>query len=141
MKPLKKREEEDIDVPMAPMIDVVFQLLIFFMVASTFHKLETEQGVKLPVADRSKTKMESYAELVVNVFDDGTIRINQQEFDIDRLQQTLSESMQKSARIKIFIRGDRKVEHGRILSVMAVCRNLGIEDVAIAAYQVSPEGH
>lgn len=128
-------QEEEPEFQMAPMIDIIFQLLIFFMVISTFQQLEDVVGVELPVADESQTKKSSYGEIVINVMDDGAIVFNQRIYEIEELLEVLTEETGSTQKVRVTIRGDSGVPHAWIASVMKICAAAGIWDVSFATLQ------
>lgn len=128
-------EVEEPEFQMAPMIDIIFLLLIFFMVISTFQKLEDVKGLSLPVADQSETKRSNYGEIVINVTGDGKVVFNKMEYELEELLSVLSGETGLVEVQKVTIRGDRNVPHAYIAGVMKVCQAAGIWDVTIATYQ------
>jgi len=132
------REGEEPEFQMAPMIDIIFLLLIFFMVISTFEKSEDVEEVNLPVADKSYTKDQSYGEVVINVTEDGRIVFNQIEYEVQELFSVLTEEMGSFETPNVTIRGDRNTPYAWIAAVMKVCQGAGIWDVTIATYQEEP---
>ncbi len=132
------RQEEDPEFQMAPMIDIIFQLLIFFMVISTFQKLEDVVDVKLPVANKSETKKASYGEIVINVLEDGSVVLNQRVYELDELLSVLIEETGSFETTKVTIRGDKDVPHAWVAGVMKVCQGANIWDVSFATYQEEP---
>ena len=134
----KAPHDEEPEFQMAPMIDIIFQLLIFFMVISTFQQLEDVVDVKLPIADESQTKKTSYGEIVINVLGDGKIVLNQMVYDYEGLLSILTEESGSSKRAKVTIRGDKDAPHAWIMGVMQVCAQADIWDVAFATLQEEP---
>ena len=124
---------------MTPMIDIVFQLLIFFMVATTFSTLQSEKDVKLPVADHSQAKENTHNELVVNVCEDGTIILNQITYDLNSLVDVLIEG-KKFGTPSLVIRADKDVPHGKVLSVLRACAEASIWDISFATYKEEAGG-
>src|SRR3990172_3946413 len=116
---LKTTEEEEWSFQMAPMIDVVFQLIIFFMATTTLNKLEVAEGVKLPVAEYSQEKKGIHNEAVINVYSDGRIFVTPNWYSPDDLsvylQAEKEEASAMGADLKLYIRGDRKVDFERML--------------------------
>ena len=131
----KTPQGEEPEFQMAPMIDIIFQLLIFFMVISTFQQLEDVADVKLPLADESQTKKDTYGEIVINVMADGKIVLNQQIYEFEGLLSALGEAAGASTSTKVTIRGDKDVPHAWIMGVMKVCAQAGIWDVSFATFQ------
>ncbi|MCK5305886.1 MAG: biopolymer transporter ExbD [Candidatus Omnitrophica bacterium] len=130
-----KQDKKQFGFQMAPMIDVVFQLLIFFMSVSTFHQLETEKDIKIPVADEAKSLQEAAQNLIVNIRKDGTIIINQIIYRPEQIVAILADLPLKHVHQAIIIRADKNVSHGRVSEVMSACAAAGVWDVSFAAYQ------
>jgi len=126
---------QDVSFQMAPMIDMVFLLLVFFMVATTFHKL-SEEEVKLPLAEDSETKKGSFNELVVNVTKEGKIVFQQETYEnAEKLGYILKKSLEQKKRPKLVIRGDKDAYYKWIMEAMKACAVAGVWDVSIATYQ------
>lgn len=136
----QKGEVEDPSMPLAPMIDIVFQLLIFFMCATTFSQLQSEADVKLPVAEHSQKKETEHNELVINVRADGTIVLNQIVYTPEELVRVLVEGKAQFGMPSVFIRADKTVPHGKVLSVLGACARADIWDVSVATYKEEPMG-
>lgn len=124
---------EDAEIQMAPLIDIIFLLLIFFMIISNLHQLEGAKGVRLPVADQSKTIKNSYGQITLNVMADGTIILDQQVLDLSGLVAVLSNRPVEAT--KVLIRGDRGVPIGRVLEVMKACAQANIWNISFATFQ------
>ncbi len=131
-----KQEGEEPGFQMAPMIDCVFLLLIFFMSVSTFHQLESVEGINLPVADQSRTAEGGGPKLSINIKGDGAIVMNQNIYEPAQLADVLSEAEVKQT---IIIRADKTVPHGRVLDVLSACAAAGIWDISFATYQEEPK--
>lgn len=131
MKFLKK-EEQKAAFQMAPMIDVVFLLLIFFMSVSTFHQLESIEDISLPVADKSKTLEKTPQNLVINIKRDGAIIMNQNLYKPTQIARILSETPIEQS---VVIRADKDIFHGRVAEILSACAAAGVWDISIATYQ------
>ena len=117
---------------LAPMIDVVFLLLIFFMVATTFIEKEKEMGIELPSAEAGEQSHHD-DELIINLRKDGTIVINGQEVDPeDGLRTALERVARSTPDIPVTIRGDGQVAWERGIDVVSTCQVLGLTNVGLA---------
>ncbi|MDD4878998.1 MAG: biopolymer transporter ExbD [Candidatus Omnitrophica bacterium] len=135
MRFLKQKIEEP-GFQMAPMIDCVFLLLIFFMSVSTFHQLESVEGINLPVADQSRAVEDATPKLSINIKSDGAIVMNQNIYEPEQLAKVLSGTGIKQT---IVIRADKTVPHGRVLDVLSACAAAGIWDISFATFQEEPK--
>lgn len=133
MKISEQQDEEPI-LNLTPMIDVVFQLLVFFMVATTFLDPEKEIGIELPEA-ASATVTENVDELIINVFADGRIVVSGQDVPADSLLTTLKSAAQKDPETPVTIRGDRLVHHENIVQVMDACGQAGLYNLAVGTLE------
>lgn len=116
---------------MAPMIDVVFQLLIFFMVTATFTSEEQELGVELPTAQSGEAAGGSPQELVINVFKDGRVSFGGRTVDELELERELDAAARNNRATPVTIRGDRLASHERIVAVMDACGLAGLSNLAL----------
>ena len=114
----------------APLIDVIFQLLIFFMLSSSF-TFQSGINVKLPKAVTSDIIKEE--NLVVTITSENILYLNGTVTTLKELKQRLSQPNIKDH--PLLIKADRRASVGRIVDIWDLCRNLGIEQINIATNQ------
>ncbi len=126
------------EINMAPMIDMVFLLLIFFMVASHLTSLE-RIPVALPVADRAKVPEEARGRQLITVTAeaDGSASyyMNLQKMDIKGLGAQIRQMEETDPNLRIYLRADRQVRYKNIRAVMEACAEAGISDIIFGAYE------
>ena len=122
---------EDMVLNLTPMFDVVFLLLIFFMVATTFLDPEREIDIELPQAESGNPLEEEPDEVLIHVFRDGRVELDGREYDDGALLETLRLRAQRNPRTSVTIRGDRLAHHERIVAVMDACGLAGLGNLAI----------
>ena len=120
-----KLDEDRLDV--TPLIDVVFLLLIFFMLTSTF-VLQPGIKVKLPRAITSEALREK--NLVIVITAGGKIYLDNEIVSPDELNTRLEKAAQDER--AVLIKADRKISLGRVVEVWDLCRDVGIAQVSIA---------
>jgi biopolymer transport protein ExbD len=122
---------------MAPLIDIVFQLLIFFMVATTWEKAakEKELGIELPAAASAQDPAHAPEELVISVFRDGQLSVGGRSVARGELESTLGEAARTNPAVPVTIRGDRLVHHEDIVSVMDACGIAGLTNIAVGTLE------
>ncbi|WP_309387588.1 ExbD/TolR family protein [Cerasicoccus frondis] len=81
MAQLKKKPEEKVSIPIAPMIDCVFLLLIYFMVAATLQKQEADISFQLPGTVEQTEPLEMPDEQIIEVSDEGQVIVNEYAYD------------------------------------------------------------
>jgi len=114
-------------IDIAPLIDVIFQLLIFFMLSSSF-TFQSGINVKLPKAVTSDVIKEE--NIMVTITSENVIYLNGVISTLKELKKELSALKEKN--IPLLIKSDRRASVGRIVDVWDLCRNLGIEKINIA---------
>ncbi len=123
--------EAEPEFSLAPMIDVVFQLLIFFMVSTTYSSAEKELEVELPTAESGDAAGGAPQELVINVFRDGRVALSGKPVTSDELDRALNAAAGRNRSTQVTIRGDRLASHERIVAVMDACGIAGLSNLAL----------
>jgi biopolymer transport protein ExbD len=116
----------------APMVDIVFLLLIFFLVTWNFARYETELDVVVPTAREGQETRRAVGEVILNVRADGTIVMNRREMTPDELRQALERISALYPDQAVVLRGDENVSYREIVAVLDVCRSANIWNVAFA---------
>jgi biopolymer transport protein ExbD len=130
----KKRTEVRIDI--TPMVDVVFLLLIFFMISTSF--IDTSAiGINLPQASTGTPDAER-EEVRVYLEEDGTIHLNDREVDMEELKEQLRTYAQDAEAVSFKLLADQEVRHGRVITVVDLARKNGFGTLAIATRKTAP---
>ena len=130
----RKREEPRVDL--TPMVDVVFLLLIFFMISTTF--VETPGiSVQLPESS-SQRDIQMPEELKVQLSLEGDIFIGEEQLSIDELRLRLAGYGTKAREMNFALYADREARHGRVVQIMDLAREAGFGKLAIATEQRRP---
>lgn len=116
----------------APMVDIVFLLLIFFLVTWNFSRSETELDVKVPKAREGKETRRAVGEVILNVKADGTVVMNRRTMDSNELQQTLQKIASLYPDQAVILRGDENTDYRHVVEVLDICRRANIWNVAFA---------
>ncbi|MDD5504698.1 MAG: biopolymer transporter ExbD [Candidatus Omnitrophica bacterium] len=119
-------------IDIAPLIDVVFLLLIFFMLTSSFI---FQPGIKVNLPRAITSEMLSEDNAVINITSENLIYYNQKLVTLRELNSLLKDVA--SSRLSVLIRSDRRASLGRIVEVWDMCRQEGIRQVNIATTQTA----
>ncbi|MBL7646791.1 MAG: biopolymer transporter ExbD [Candidatus Hydrogenedentes bacterium] len=122
-------------IQLAPLIDIVFLILIFFMVTSVYGALESEVDITLPTADSAVQSERNRGEIFINLRADGAIVVNNQEQTIPELQELLHQVAELFPGGAVIIRGDQSAVLGRAIEVLDCCRKADIQNVSFAAIE------
>lgn len=121
-------QEATATIELTPIIDMVFLLLIFFLVATTFHQTEREMRIALPSASSSSPISAVLLELVINIDADGNIFTGGRQVEPDALQSMIAGAVKNNPEQKVTIRGDRTTAYASIVRVLDICKSAGIQE-------------
>lgn len=130
--PLKVATIDEPQINLTPMIDVVFNLLIFFMLATRFADMERQFDVQLPTASSAQPLTSPPDEIIVNVFPDGRIVVSQQTLTLAQLEARLKAAHARYADQQVLIRGDGQGAYQNIMDVLAACHSAQIVNFSLA---------
>lgn len=142
MAKLRKKPEDKTSIPIAPMIDVVFLLLIYFMVSSTLARQEADLSFQLPGSVEQEEPLDLPDEQIIEIRDSGQVVVNDYSYDspevarFEELAAMLTRFRDASAANKVeaivTISPTEAVGHAQIVKVMDACSVAGIEAVNFA---------
>jgi len=115
-------------IDLTPIIDMVFLLLIFFLVATTFHQAEREMQIALPYSQVSGPIVTALREIVINVDADGRVIVSGQPRDDAELKRIIAQAVAANPDQKVSVRGDRGVLYGKVVRVLDICKAAGIQE-------------
>jgi biopolymer transport protein ExbD len=121
--------ENEADIPLTSLIDVVFLLLIFFLVATTFTRKELDQKVQLPRSEAGEKAVAAPENLIVNIREDGALVVNGRRLDEDGLRHELREWRAAHPDRPAAVRGDARVPYQAVMRVLGVCKAEGVVQV------------
>jgi biopolymer transport protein ExbD len=119
-------------IQLAPLVDVLLLLLIFFLLTWNAARNENELDVKVPKASAAKEKSAPIGDVVVNVKADGNVVVNRRTFAGPDLTTLLKGLVQLNADQAVIIRGDEAGAYKNIVSVLNICSEAGVTNVAFA---------
>ena len=123
-------EGETFEVPQTPLIDIIFILIVFFLVATTFYSEERDMKVELPEGDQGSVIDREQERLVVNVREGGVVTIRNELVSMEQLEAAFKDAA-KAENLFVEIRGDAGVRHGRIMEIMNMCRKSGVTQYSL----------
>jgi biopolymer transport protein ExbD len=124
---------EPIPLQLAPLIDVLLLLLLFFIITMNLSQRETEMGIKVPAAEEGQVSTNrQVGEIVVNVRKDGTIVVEGATMTEEQLLAKLKLIASVHTDQAVIFRGDKDSTYEHTIKVMDVCRKAGIWNVSFA---------
>lgn len=124
------------DINVTPLVDVVLVLLIIFMVVTP--ELQRGKEVKLPIASQAAQRKDGGDPLIVSFKSDKTTFIEQEEVPMDKIAQSIKDSMVLIPNRSVLIKGDAGLTYGDVKKLIAEIRASGVQSVSLAAS--TPEG-
>ncbi|MBV9619280.1 MAG: biopolymer transporter ExbD [Verrucomicrobia bacterium] len=119
-------------IQLAPLVDVLLLLLIFFLLTWNAARNENELDVKVPKAKEAHEQTRPLGDVVVNVKADGGIVVNRRALTATELTDLLKGLAQLNSEQSVVVRGDETSAYKNIVSVLDICREAGITNVAFA---------
>lgn len=118
-------------VDLSPMIDLVFLLLIFFMIASTAITYPKIEGINVPDATVGKTPDLTQSRVVINIFKDGRIldADGTSEMTLDDVEVLMAEQKAANPKVQLHLRADKDAQHKKVKDVIAASARGGVSSV------------
>ena len=137
--PLRTHIDDEPTLNLTAMLDVLFLLIIFFMLGTRFVDDERKIGLSVPkVADKGALAA-APSRSVVNVYLDGAITLDQQPVTLDELTAKLGALRRQYGEVAILVRGDGGDKYQRVVSVLNACKQAGIKNLGISVRPVTPD--
>lgn len=119
-------------IQLAPLVDVLLLLLIFFLMTWNAARNENELDVKVPKASSAKEKVAPIGDVVVNVKADGGVVVNRRTLSATELTEMLKNLVQLYPEQAVVIRGDETGAYKNVIAVLNICSEAGVTNVAFA---------
>ncbi|WP_127023907.1 ExbD/TolR family protein [Rheinheimera mangrovi] len=125
-----RREAEEAAVDLTPMLDVVFIMLIFFIVTTSFVK---EAGIDVNRPKAAKAQSKPSATIFIAIRANGEIWMDKRAVDVERVGATVEKLLAESPTDTVIIQADKEAKHGIVVQVMDQIKLAGIDKISIAA--------
>lgn len=138
---LRPRRSEPPRVDITPLIDVVFLMLIFFMVSTTFDK-QTQLRVELPKAETGAVEEQAADKVDITIDAQGQFYVNERELvkhDAETLRRTIEKIADGRDKLPIVVSGDRNAPLQSMMTVLDVAAQLGMGRLSFVAHQSEPD--
>ena len=119
-------------VNLTPMIDIVFLLIIFFMVGTKFTESERKIGLQVPQVNNAGALTTAPEKKVISVYRDGTITLDHQEVTTEELTQLLQVARNEYSDLGVLVRGDADGRLQIVARVLNACKQAGISKMGIS---------
>ena len=123
-------------IQLAPLVDIAFWALIFFMVIAIMNQIEAQVPIDVPKSTMSTQTAPSASKVIVNITRNGRFIVNQQELDSAGLQVMLKKVAQLFPNQQVIIRADELAYHKYIIQALDACMRSNIWDVSFSAVKI-----
>ncbi|QBG47196.1 biopolymer transporter ExbD [Verrucomicrobia bacterium S94] len=132
---LVQKDSEDLELDMSPMIDMVFLLLIFFIVASQI--IDEKPKVDIPAAAYGKVPEDTTGRLMISVTKDEKyfIGADPEPKDIDQIKETIEQWLEADPDLRILIRADGDVKYKVNEKITIACAEVGAQDLIYSVFE------
>jgi biopolymer transport protein ExbD len=124
------REDEDAAIDMTPMLDIVFIMLIFFIVTTSFVK---EAGIDVNKPDASQATKKPSANIFIAIRANGEVWMDKRMVDVERVGANIERLLAEQPTDMVVIQADKEAKHGVVVQVMNQIKEAGIDKISIAA--------
>ena len=114
------------------MIDIVFLLLIFFLVTWQFSRSEQDSKVKVPTSSQGKEDQRAFREIVINIRNDGGLVVNGESLSEEDLLGKLRAIVEVDENQPVRLRGDGEITYQELMGVIDICSRAGIWNISFA---------
>ena len=135
---IRRRHTEDIGFQIAPMIDITWILIIFFMVTTQLVESEFDVPVALPVASAAVVPKDMAGRVVVNVDAEGNYYLGNDKVDLAGLTQHLKRRMIEFPPLKVYLRADATTAAKKTKEFYRACAEAGAIEVVLGTFRESP---
>ncbi len=122
--------DENLNINITPLIDIVFLLLIFFVLTTTFNP-KSKIEVNLPQTKVENVKLQKENITRISIKKNGDIFLNEKKLSIENLENFLKTSLLTKKENTVIISADKSVLHGKVIEVMDIIKNNGIKEISI----------
>jgi biopolymer transport protein ExbD len=137
--PLKAHVDEEPSINMTPMVDVVFQLILFFLLGTKFTEMERKIGLEVPRVTENQALAAASDRQVVNIYRDGALTLDGESVSLDQLTDRLREARARHDGLGVLVRGDSTGQFQRVAEVLHACKRAGVRELGISVLPVGPE--
>ncbi len=136
----KQHSIEPTPMQLAPLVDVLFLLVIFFAVTSHYAKNEQVMDISVPAADEGQEKeTRNVGEIIINIKSAGEIIVNGQQLTEEELLNKLQNIASTYKDQPVILRGDEVAEYKYVINVLNTCQKAGIWNIAFATRKPESE--
>lgn len=125
-----RAEEEEATIDMTPMLDIVFIMLIFFIVTTSFVK---EAGIEVNKPKAQQATKQKSANIFIAINENGEIWMDKRQVDVERVRANIERMLAEQPTDVVILQADVEAKHGVVVEVMDQIKAAGIDRISVAA--------
>jgi biopolymer transport protein ExbD len=119
-------------IQLAPLVDIAFWALIFFMIIAMFSQTESQMDITVPKSSTAKEASLNSGKVIINITRNGQFSVNQQKLNASGLSEVLQKVTKLFPSQQVIIRADELVYHKFVVQALDACTRAGITDVSFS---------
>jgi len=130
IRKIRRRNENNLILELTPLIDVVFLLLIFFMVSTTFVDIATGININLPQSTVQENM--PIRDITISIDNGGIIYINKKKVTLDNFENEMYKVIEKNQSRNVVIKADKNLDYGLVVDIMTKSKSVGAKELNLA---------
>ncbi len=130
IRKIRRRNEENLILELTPLIDVVFLLLIFFMVSTTFVDIATGININLP--ETSSSEDIPIRDITISIDEKSDVYINKKRVNLSNFENEIYKAMEQNKNASVVIKADKALDYGLVVEIMTKAKNVGAKELNLA---------
>jgi biopolymer transport protein ExbD len=124
-------DEATAEIAMTPLIDMMFLLIIFFLVSTAFIDPEKDQNIRLPEVAEGVARRKAPEEMIINVRQGGVLVVSGRIVTLEELQEQLHQAVRTDPNQVVRVRGDAMAYHQQVVRVLEACQKANVKTVSV----------
>lgn len=131
---LPARSRSGLVFNLTPLIDIVFNIMIFFLLTAHFTRSAERDVVDLPTATETSDDEQAARRLVITIHEDGSLHLAGEAVSADGVEAALVQLLSDDRKVQVQIRSDKDVPYGTIEPLLLMCARHGVQDVGFKVF-------
>ncbi len=137
--PLKTHLDDEPSINMTPMVDVVFQLILFFLLGTKFTEMERKIGLEIPRVTTTSNLAAAPQRQIVGVYRNGALTLDGGPVTLEELTAKLESARSERNDSGVLVRGDAEGQFQRVAQVLTACKQAGVRELGISVMPIPPK--
>ena len=137
MRFLKDQSGGDATVSLTPLVDIIFLLIIFFLVSSTFEKGEQKLAIELPSTRGGQKVVDSPESWALLIDQEGRFYWNESELTFEELERRLRRNKARKDKVQILVKADGRVEYSKVASLLGILSEFDYRKLSFKTLKLS----